>query len=209
MRRTSRAKRVVIMGMSRRRVTRGGTPRRRTNAPKSNIGRMLQDYYQPGAVALDFNALGSNASTSLALVDNSATYQNAILKWAKLTVRPIWLAAHMRSGVLDTRTFAIGILKQDEDNTTEYNLNNQEAVRELRNDGKILRGPWWYTMGETITSGQLRPMEGHMKPIVLKNFVLDREEDLRFAVSHVAGVAFASTAQHLMMHMKGFVRVIR
>ena len=180
----------------------------RRKGPKTDIGKMLQDYFQPALHSTDFNALASGADIRTILVDNSADFQNAVLKWSKLTIRPIWDAEAMIAGNMKPRTLVIMILKQDQDDSVVYQADDEETVRELRNKKRIIRGPWWITTPGITTSGFFPPMVGHMKAIVLQNFVLDREEDLIVSFTNVSG-AFAAASIPLDYAMKGFVRVIK
>ena len=189
---------------ARSRKTRGGSPGR----PKTEVGRMLQDYFQPALHTFDFNAMASGGDGAVVLVDNSADFQGSILKWGKLTIRPIWDTDDMRAGRIDLRTFMVMVLKRDQDDSTVPAIDSQEVVRELRNDRRIIRGPWWVSSPEIQTSGYVPSMAGHWKAIVLQNFVLDREEDLIMTFTNVS-LAFAAATQQLDFAMKGFVRVIR
>lgn len=194
--------------MSARRYTRGGTSRR-TQRPRSDIARMLQDYFQPALHTTDFASLASGGDVSTVLVDNSADFSNSVLKWAKLTIRPIYDAEDMStSGGFQHRTLAVLLHKQDQDDSTVQTVDDEETIRELRNDKKILRGPWWVSTPAYVTGGFIPPMASHMKAIVLKSFVLDREEDLRITFTNVS-LAFSAVSQALDYAMKGFVRVIK
>ncbi len=170
---------------------------------------MLQDYFQPADHSLEFASLAAGGDIALTLVDNSSDFTNAILKWSKLTIRPYWDAVDMGAATVDSRTLLMMVHKQDEDDTTAKVLDSQEVIRELQNDKKIIRGPWWYTPPGFVTSGFRPTMAGHMKPIVLKNFVMDREEDLRMDFTNISSSAFSATSQILKFGMRGFVRVIK
>lgn len=182
-------------------------PRRKSNAPKSDIGKMLQDYLQ-ASVSLDFNALVSGGDLRVTLIDNDARYSNSVLNWSKLTIRPIWDADDVSQGTLKMKTLYMLVYKQDQDDSTVHSLDSEEAIRELRNTKRILRGPWMVTSPERVTEGFMPPMTAHMKPIVLRNFVLDREEDLHIGFTLVNS-AFPSTSEVLTFFMKGYVRVIK
>lgn len=179
----------------------------RSGAPASKIGRMLQDYHQ-AINTVDFNAVAAGAEKAVLIVDNSAKYSNSVLKFSKLTIRVVYDAVDVESGVFTSRTLYMAVIKQDEDDSSILELDSEEAVREARNKGRILRGPWMVTTPGLTTSGFIPPMIGHMKAIVLKNFVLDREEDL-WVVFTVADASFAATSQVMRFFMRGFVRVIK
>ncbi len=168
---------------------------------------MLQDYFQK-ARTTNFASLGAGGDVATTLVDNDADYTNSVLKWSKLTIRPIWDAEDMAAGTLQIRTLYMLVYKQDEDDSTVQALDSEEVIRELRNTGRIIRGPWMVSTPNLQTSGFVPAMTGHMKPIVLKNFVLDREEDLRVGFTN-ASSAFGASQQVLSFYMRGFVRVIK
>ncbi len=196
--------------MSARPKLRGG--RGRPSKPKSDVARMLQDYFQPALHTTEFNALASGADIATTLVDNSSDFGGAVLKWSKLTIRPIWEVEHLLSAVLDGRTILMAIRKMDQDDTGAIALDNAQVIRELSNDKKLLRGPWPVTTPfvNFTTSGStfIPAMGGHMKAIVLKDFVLDREEDLVISFTNVSPSAFGASAMQLDYFMKGYVRVI-
>ncbi len=193
-----------------------GRPRRRTgirrksNAPKSAVGRMLQDYHQPALQSLEFASLAAGADRKETIIDNSVEFQNSILKWSKLTIRPFWRANDIAS--LDQIELVICVLKEDEDDAgATYSLDDQEVIRELRNDKKLLRGPWWYSLPQVVGTGAafVPAFAGHFKPVVLQDFVMDREDDLAFAFTNVSSSAFTATSQILNFALKGFVRAIK
>ena len=187
----------------RRRVTRGGT----RGKPKTAVGLVLQDYFQPALHTIDFNGLASGGDLATTLVDNSADFANSILKWSKLTIRPIWDSATMKT-LANAKTILMMILKRDQDSSTVPAIDNQEVVRELRNDKKIVRGPWWLTSPGFTTSGYIPAFAGHMKAIVLQDFMMDREEDLLATFTNVSA-AFDANLTQLDFAMKGFVRAIK
>ena len=142
------------------------------------------------------------------LVDNSADFSNSILKWSKLTIRPIWDAEQLSAGQIKARTLAVMLHKQDQDDSTVHSIDDQETVRELRNRKRIVRGPWWMTTPELVSSGYIPAYSGHLKAIVLQDLMMDREEDLIITFTNVSG-AFAAVATPLDYAMKGFVRAIK
>ena len=191
-------------------AARGRRPSRRrpSNAPTTSIGKMLQDYFLK-IRSVDFNALAAGGEIRLLLVDNDVDYTNAILKWKKLTIRPFFDADDLRGGLSDIRSLAVMVMKQDQDDSTVYDVSDEETVRELRTKKRIVRGPWFITTHELVGSSAFIPMfAGHLKPIVLKNMVLDREEDLIISF-HNLSAAFGSNSQKLHFAMTGYVRVIK
>lgn len=161
----------------------------------------------PGYHNQDFASLASGGDIAVTLVDNSADFTNSILKWAKLTLRWTWEPTDM--SVFEPRDLLVGIIKRDQDSSAVPSLDSEEAIRELRNDKKLVRGPWIITTPRINTSGFVPPMMSLMKPIVLKNFVMDREEDLLITFTNVNASAFSATSQVVKIWPQGFVRVIK
>ena len=196
------------MAGRRRPQYRGGGTRGAKRPAPGTVGAMLQDYHQDySSDNVDFNALAAGGDVDLTMIDNSADYTNSILKWRKLTIRRIWEPEDRTS--FQPRVLACCLLKEDEDDSgNTYQIDSEEVIRELRRDKKLVRGPWLVTPGELKTSGLIPPMVFHMKPIVLKNFVMDREEDLVFAYTNL-GSAFSATTQRLRHFTQGWVRAIK
>ena len=96
-----------------RKYTRGGS----RGKPKTAVGLALQDYFQPALHTVDFNALASGADIATVLVDNSSDFSNAILKWSKLTIRPIFDSGDME-GVIELRTLVTMLMKRDQDDSS-------------------------------------------------------------------------------------------
>ena len=168
---------------------------------------MLQKYFQPALHTIDLASLGSGGDVDVVLVDASADFAGAVTVWKKLTIRPIFDAEQLSATTLGARTLIHVLYKRDEDDSSVLSADNAEAIRELSNDKKLLRGPWWSTTPSLKTSGFIPIMAGHMKAHVLKDVTLDREEDLIWSVTNVSG-AFGAGAQHLDFVMKGYVRVV-
>ncbi len=189
----------------RRKIRAGG--RGKTGGPKTDVGRMLQDYFQPALHTISLSSLASGGDTEKILVDNSVDFSNAVLKWAKLTIRPIFDAVDLEAGRVQLKTLIHVLYKRDQDDSSVLQCDQAQAIRELRNDKKLFRGPWWSSTPTVVTSGFVPIMGGHMKPQVLQDIVMDREEDLVWGVTNVS-TAFGAAAQDLDFAMKGYVRVI-
>ena len=170
---------------------------------------MLQDWHQDySSNNIDFASVASGADESVVVIDNSGTFSNSILKWSKLKITIMWEPEdHL---VIQPRVLATALLKLDEDvSATAVALDSEEVIRELRRDGKLVRGPWLMTTPVKTTEG-FTPAYAHiLKPITLRNFTMDREEDLVAAYTSVSTTAFGATSQVLRHFSQGFVRVIK
>ncbi len=193
-----------------RRYYRSGKAAGRRGRPTTQVGQMLQDYFQSVRHAQDFSGLASGADTGVVLVDNSADFQNSILKWGKLKISWYYDGPDVIGGLWEARHLLVAILKQDQDDTgTYYAMDSDEVVRELRNDKKLMRGPWVIQTPEIVSQGLLNPMATIMKPIVLKNFVMDREEDLIINFTSIDDAAFTAQSQKMQFMQFGYVRVVK
>ena len=183
---------------------RGGRPGR----PQTQIGKMLQDWHQDySSDNVDFASLGASGDVDVTMIDNSVDFSNSILKWSKLTLRRVWEPEDLT--VLEFRLLATALLKEDQDDSgNTYDLSDEETIRELRRDKKLVRGSWLTTAPRIVTDGFSPAMAVMMKPIVLRNFVMDREEDLVFAYTNL-GTAYGATSQILRHFTQGWVRVLR
>ncbi len=142
------------------------------------------------------------------LIDASdAIFGNSILKWSKLTVRPWFDHDDLSTGRVTVDTFLMMVYKQDQDDASVPSLDNMETIREMKRDKKVVRGPWYITAPQKMTDGFIPFMAGHLKPMVFRNFVLDREDDLRVAFTNV-GLAIAVAQFQMVFGMMGWYRKI-
>lgn len=193
------------MAGRRRPLLRGGSRSSRSGKPKTKIGQMLYDYWQPGLHNQDFNALANGGDTGIVLMDNSADFGNSIVNFRKLTLRWHWYGADVSNFANDELLVALS--KQDEDDTGSYpSLDSEEVVRELRRDNKMVRGPWIIVSPRLTTGSYVRPMDLLMKPIVLKNLVLGPEEDLIISFTNISNAVLPSSQQTIRFYPMGFVR---
>ena len=194
--------------MAAARMGRGRNIRLARRKPKSRVGQLLQDWHQDySSENLDLASLGSGDDIDITVLDNSAKFTNSILKWSKITLRMVF--EPQDSADLQLRTMCMAVLKEDQDDTgNSYAIDQEEVIRELRRDNKLVRGPWLIHPPRLNSSGFIPMMSFHMKPIVLKSFVMDREEDLVVAYTNL-GTAFGATSQIIRHFSQGWVRAIK
>ncbi len=167
---------------------------------------MMQEYHQPAVDDLDFTNVASGGDLSEKLVDNSVDFGNVILKFSKLMVRWWWKGADIGNHQGDE--FLAAVVKQDEDESaTPPTLDSEEAVWEMKKDRRILRGPWVVCTPHKATAvGHYAPYEFFMKAIVLKNIVLDREDDLVFAFTNISGASSPAATTRASFQQTGYFR---
>ncbi len=171
------------------------------------MGQALQDYHLSYGASDDanFNALASGGDLARVVIDNSADFANSILNWRKLTIERVFHPEDRTSW--QSRLIACGLFKMDQDDLTAIPLDSQEAVEEERNKGRLIRGPWLMTSPVLVTSGYYPPFTHLLEPIVLKKFVLQREEDLVMCYTNLSA-AFAASNQRIQHYTKGWVRKV-
>ncbi len=188
---------------------RGGASR--SGKPKSKIGQMMQDWHQDySGDNADFNALASGGDLQVVVIDTSGDMGSNIQRWSRLKILRAFDPADVATW--GGQLVAVMVSKADQDeSSTALSVDNEEVVRELRRDGKLVRGPWIMSMpliNGSADEGYVPAYGTILKPIVLKDFVLDREEDLVVSYTNLSVAAFASTSQIIHHRTQGFVRRI-
>ncbi len=164
---------------------------------RSRGQKIASSYFaKDGQVTLTSLANGGDAM--FAIVDNSADLGNSAVKFNKITVQ--W-----QGGTVDQLEITCGVLRLDESEGSPQ-LDSFAIVKDFRNKGQMLRGPWMVT---TVPLGQVAGLyTAAGKTIVLKNLFLDKNDDVVFAVTNSSGSAFSGSAQALQMVVRGFYRVV-
>lgn len=178
---------------------------RRAGKPKTQMGQALQVFWFPAKQAVDFNALASGGDIGALLVDHSAEFASSVMKFRKLTIR--WWCQGSDLAAWRCRALAVAVYKQDQDDSaTPLSLDSEEAIQESREEGKMLRGPWVIITPEVTVEGYAPAMSGLFKPIVLKNLVLEEENDLVISFTNLDDTAFAASSMIINLQRMGYYR---
>lgn len=176
------------------RTRRGSQARRRR--PAATVKQALPyEYVQTHISRLtSFDSLADDAMFREAIIDNSADFSNVLLRVRKVKLE--WS--------LIQQTGADTILKlavtRHPEGSPATDL-NETSIRDLRNENKLLRGPWMLALRNSPVS----PV-ANMKSITLKNLTLDQNDDLSLHFQNMAGSAIQSAGPHLYMLKKMWVR---
>lgn len=176
---------------------------RRSRRPAAFQKQRSPSKYFQQVNSLDFNALGAGADASLTIVDNSSQILpsgNQAVKFSKITIQ-----VGLGSNFTDVRHLLTAVIRHKEGSTAEK-LDTVTDVRNLRNENQLLRGPW---MLQTFNADANRDtiFGSFMKTIVLKNIVLDEDDDLVMGFT-VLDSAFSGTAQTMRNMVRGFYREV-
>lgn len=153
---------------------------------------MRWDQTSPSEV---FGAGSAGDDFSTVIFDNSVLAGGKYVKIGKLTLQ--WFIAF---DDLNTRLY-MAVYKQKEGSTAE-SLDDEVAIRDMRSEGRLIRGPWWmssYTPG-SFAAGQMMPR----KTIVLEDLLLDPNDDLLVGWTLVDTMTGTNNA---FMYMRAFWRV--
>ncbi len=179
--------------------------RGRAGKPTTQMGQALQQFWYPAKQQLDFNALAAGGDAGFLVVDHNAEFASSVVKFRKLTLR--WCFEAEDWSVFKARQLLVAVYKQDQDDSgTPLELDSEEQIREMRESNMMLRGPWWISTLELATEGFIPPMAVLLKPIILKNLVLEREEDLVLSFTNDSDSAFTAASMKINLRRMGYYR---
>lgn len=182
-------------------------PRRFATSGRRKPGRETKDragarYFQK-VVDIDFNALAAGGDISAVLVDRSAVSgtSNSMTTLTKCKIQ--WQDV----SIVDERTMFMGVLRDEESlGATGHALDATDTVDDLRDENKLLRGPWMLAVGPVTPSAVY---DRSFKTIVLKNVHLDKDQDLYVSFSNYSGgSAFAASSQKLRFVTTGWHKLL-
>lgn len=174
-------------------------PRRRRR-PAQMQKQRVPTRYEQFVNQVDLNALGSGNDILLDIMNNSSQIGNVVAKFNKITVQTCY-----DQNMADNRQILVAVIRQGETESAP-SLDNRATIRDLRNEGKLLRGPWMvntYDQNANIAG----PFMNFMKTIVLKNLVVDENDDIVLAITNL-GANFAGSSQIIRNFTKMFFRVV-
>lgn len=174
--------------MSGRRV--GARARKRTVSPKSRASSILTDYVLKATSGLDFASMATGADKQLVLVDHSSDIGAQPARVVKLKTQMMWLKE-----VVDERHLIQAVYRNSQ-GSNPLALDVQSTVRNATQDGLFYRRPF-LTHTNVSSYGAAGHMDHFMKPLVLKNVLLDEDDDLLLGFTNPDS-AFSATAQSLM-----------
>ena len=106
-----------------------------------------------------FDALADGASVEHVIIDNSVGFGNEVVHLRKLTMQFGWIAENAGAPMA-----VLLAIMRDTEGTSPIDLRSTSAVRDARNENKLLRGPW---MGPLISTTAVVGMPGILTIIQL------------------------------------------
>ena len=163
--------------------------RRRRRSP-----RRLASKYRLAVMDLSIGGLASGGDATVAIVDNSSVHSNQVVSYFKIVVR-----GQIKVTVDSLLMFAV---VRDTEGAAAHTLDNGSVVRDLRNENKMLRGPWALPVPDKDVVGATP-----LKAIVLKKIVLDENDDLYISVTNV-GSSSLGGSDKVRLAITGYYREI-
>lgn len=178
-------------------AARRGQRRRRKPQAASVKQRFPNAYLLRHATMLtEFDSLADDGIVNVSMVDNSVDLGNAVTHFRKLKFS--WSIMHQAAA---NSVFQCHVVRHTEGSEpTSY---SESAVRDLRNENKLLRGPWFLAIGRDLGVNVV-----NMKPILMKNLTMDENDDLTLAIRNISGAALPATGPHLYNLVSGWYRIV-
>ena len=99
----------------------------------------------------------------------------------------------------------MAIVRQSEADSAPA-LDDRAVIRDLRNEGKLLRGPWMFNTFNADGATD-SPFSTFLKTIVLKNLTIDENDDIVMCFTNLE-TAFSAGSQIVRNFVKMFFRVV-
>lgn len=177
-----------------------GARRRRSRRPASMQKQRVPTRYEQFANTIDLNGFASGADIMLDIMNNSSQIGGVVARFNKITVQTA-----MESTMVTPNHMLVAVVRQSETDSAP-SLDNRATVRDLRNEGKLLRGPWMFSTFNADAQ-VVGPFGMFLKTIVLKNLTVDENDDIVMCFTNLDG-AFSATAQGIRNFVKMFFRVV-
>ncbi len=179
--------------------TRRRPSRRRRRPPAAPVKQRFPATYhiQIQDDLTGFDSLADDSIVNTVILDNSVDFGGNVVKIRKAVFR--WGLTLQQAG--NTVLLAAVVRHTQGSPPTAY---TETTIRDLRNENHLLRGPWLLVLGSQQPTSVLE----NMKPIILKNLILDQNDDVTLALQNVGGAALTAAGPHLHWMMTAWYRVI-
>ena len=175
------------MGGRRRTVVRRG------GSAKTRASSIMTEYYLV-KTSMDFLSLASGAEKTMILADNDVRFGSTAVRIVKLKAQMWW-----DRNVSEERSLLFAVMRQTE-GATALRLDNEDEVRNATQAGQFYRRPY-VTSTMTSNYGSGGHMDHFLKPLILKNVLLDKDDDLVLAVTNEDS-SFAGSSQQLQARIE-------
>ncbi len=180
---------------------RGNVRRRRTRRarrPAATVKQRSPATYRQleSAFRTQFDSLADAGIVQMVLIDNSAIAGNKMIRVRKLKLE--WTLMPQTAADIVLR---VGVVRHTE-GSPPADL-DQNTVRDLRNENKLLRGPWMLPpCGDTHRTPFM------YKPIRLSGLTLDANDDLSLVFENMTGASLPGAGPHLYALNKFWYSVV-
>ena len=153
--------------------------------------------YDQSVQTLTGGSLAVGADKFATLFDNSGTAGNKYLKIGKMTLQ--WFMNFNEQNLLYMAVF------KDDESSAAPALDDESTVRNMRSEGRLIRGPWQITTrGPGIGSANVI---SQMKTIVIEDILLDPDDDLRFSYTSRGPLGSSSGTNDIYLFTRTFWKV--
>lgn len=173
-------------------------PRKRSR-PAAPRQQRVPTRYNLWEDSVDLNALAADGTLMGEIIDRTVLSANPI-RVTKCTTQ-IWMEE-----MDNIRPILMAIVRQTQGGSIP-DIRDKDVVIDLRNENKLLRGPW---VRGTMNESQSQRWNDLVftKTIVLKNLTLDANDDVEVIFLNLSGTAFAGTAQRIHWMSRIFWREV-
>lgn len=137
----------------------------------------------------DFQSFASGGELLQVLVDNSALFGNIPVRIVKLKTQMLW-----GSDVVNEARLIMAVYR-DTEGATALKLDDEAEVKNATQNGQFYRRPH-LTQTNTSAFGAAGHMDHFFKPIILKNVLLDDDDDIVLGFTN-PGSTFTASVQSL------------
>ena len=155
----------------------------------------MTDYLLTNSV-LDFNALGLGGDIKVVLLDNSVQFGNQPVRVVKMKSAINW-----HRDMSDERHLIASVYREKE-GATALKLDNEADVKNATQAGQFYRRPY-KTHTNTSGYGSAGHMDHFWKPLILKNVLLDDDDDVVMGFTNEDS-AFAASTQQLVFRTEAW-----
>lgn len=174
---------------------RGAPTRRRSTSRKSRASQILTDYLLT-VPKKDFQSFASGSELKMKLLDNSVDFGNIPVRVIKMKAQSYWAR-----NVVDERAMLQAVYREKED-ATALQLDVEADVKNATQSGQFYRRPHLTSSNPSVfgTSGE---MDHFRKPLILKNLLLDDDDDVSISWTNI-DTAWTAAVQEVIYRVEAF-----
>ena len=177
---------------------RAGIRRTGTRSRKTRAKQVMTDYFL-SAESIDFNVFASGADLNDTLFDNSVDAGNVPVRIVKLKAQ-IWWDMNVSS----ERALLMAVYRETQD-ATPLQLDVEADVKNATQNGQFFRRPVVTHTNIANYGLGMGHMDHFFKTLILKNILLDDDDDLVIGFTNQDS-AFGASTQILRLRIEGWFK---